>query len=88
MTMETLKIRSSAFLEGGWIPVRHTGHGEDVSPDFELVGIAPEAGSIAITMDDVSVLIFSSLNHWVIWNIPVATLSGNIVFECVATLFW
>lgn len=71
--MDKLMIRSDAFQEGGWIPVRYTAHGEDVSPDFTLAGIAPEAGSIAMTMDDVSAAIFSILNHWVIWNIPVST---------------
>lgn len=52
--MEILKIKSGAFEEGGWIPARYTGRGEDVSPDFTIEGIAPNAKSIAITLDDAS----------------------------------
>ncbi|MEM5767024.1 MAG: YbhB/YbcL family Raf kinase inhibitor-like protein [Bacillota bacterium] len=69
--MEVLKIRSNAFTEGAWIPVKHTARGEDLSPDFEISGIAPNAASIAITLDDASHPIFPNYNHWAIWNLPV-----------------
>ncbi|WP_099468311.1 YbhB/YbcL family Raf kinase inhibitor-like protein [Konateibacter massiliensis] len=69
--METLKVKSNAFDEGGWIPVRYTARGEDLSPELELVGIAQNAKSIMITLDDASHPIFPNYNHWVIWNIPV-----------------
>lgn len=67
--MELLKIKSKAFEEGGWIPIKYTARGADVSPDFEITGIAPNAKSIAITLDDASHPIFPNYNHWVIWNI-------------------
>ncbi|HBC25821.1 MAG TPA: YbhB/YbcL family Raf kinase inhibitor-like protein [Ruminococcaceae bacterium] len=69
--METLNVTSSAFKEGGWIPVRYSGRGENCSPDFELKGISPGAKSIAITLDDGSHPFFPNYNHWVIWNLPV-----------------
>lgn len=69
--MEKLEIKSSAFEEGGWIPIRHTGRGEDISPDFEIEGIDPNAKSIAIILDDASHPIFPNYNHWAIWNLPV-----------------
>ena len=69
--METLRIKSSAFDEGMWIPVKHSARGEDLSPDFEISGIDPNAKSIAITLDDASHPLFPNYNHWVIWNIPV-----------------
>ena len=54
-------------------PDRYTGRGEDVSPDFELTGIADEAVSIAIVMDDLDVPWSSNYTHWVIWNIPATS---------------
>lgn len=69
--MNELKITSTDFCEGGWIPVKNTGRGEDISPCFKLSGIVPEAKTIAITLDDSSHPIFPNYNHWIIWNIPV-----------------
>lgn len=71
--MEALKVKSSAFNEGGWIPVRHSGRGEDLSPPLELENIAPGAGSVAVIMDDASHPFFPNYNHWVLWNLPVQT---------------
>ena len=65
-----LHVISNAFEEGGWIPERHTGRGEDISPDFILKGIDPSAKSIAITLDDADHPI-PNYNHWLVWNIPV-----------------
>ncbi|MFA9464139.1 MAG: YbhB/YbcL family Raf kinase inhibitor-like protein [Velocimicrobium sp.] len=72
--MEILKIKSKTFKEGAWIPTRNSARGENLSPDFELDGIAKNAKSIAITLDDASHPIFQNYNHWVIWNIPVQTV--------------
>jgi len=69
--METLKLTSSAFQEDGWIPIMHSARGENLSPCFELQGIASGAKSIAITLDDASHPLFPNYNHWVIWNLPV-----------------
>ena len=41
-----LTLHSPAFLEGGIIPTRHTGRGEDLSPPFTAKGI-PE-GSVCL----------------------------------------
>lgn len=68
--MPTLTVKSPAFTEGGFIPEKHTGRGEDISPAFTLDGLDPNAKSIAITLDDASHPI-PNYNHWVIWNIPV-----------------
>lgn len=77
--MEFLEVRSKAFNEGGWIPIKHSARGADLSPCFELSGIAQNAKSIAITLDDASHPIFPNYNHWLIWNIPVqAVISEGI----------
>ncbi len=67
---ENIVITSSAFEDGGTIPKKYTGQGEDISPDFLLSSVSPEAKSIAIIMDDLD-FPMGVYNHWVIWNIPV-----------------
>lgn len=71
--MGTLSVSSNAFNEGGWMPLRYTARGENLSPDMEIEGIDSNAKTIAITMDDASHPIIPNFNHWVIWNIPVQT---------------
>jgi Raf kinase inhibitor-like YbhB/YbcL family protein len=65
-----LIITSPAFDNGGLIPVKYTGYGDDISPELRLSQINPEAKSMAIIMDDMGHPI-PAYNHWVIWNIPV-----------------
>jgi len=64
-----LTITSSAFSDGGMMPVQYTGKGEDINPPLVLEGISPEAKSIAVIMDDLDTPI-GVFNHWIIWNIP------------------
>jgi Raf kinase inhibitor-like YbhB/YbcL family protein len=65
------KITSSAFQDGGWIPVEHTARGADRSPELRFEGLCDGAKALAITMDDASHPLFPNYNHWVIWNLPV-----------------
>ena len=68
--MAELIITSPAFEPEGWIPNRHSGFGEDVSPEIHIDGIDPGAVSLAITLDDLGHPIHPGYNHWVAWNIP------------------
>lgn len=76
---ENLKVESNAFENGGNIPVKHTGKGEDVSPLLMLEGISNGAVSIVIIMDDLD-FPFGTYNHWVMWNIPA---SFSVIPEAV-----
>ena len=69
----TLSVSSSAFQEGGKIPVKYTCDGEDVSP--ALVWGKPPQGtsSFALIVDDPDAP-FGVWTHWVIFNIPADTL--------------
>lgn len=67
---KNLTVTSPAFEEGGTIPVRYTGDGEDVSPALTLSELSPNAKSIALVMDDLDFPL-RTYNHWVIWNLPV-----------------
>lgn len=67
---KNLTVTSPAFEEGGTIPVRYTGDGEDVSPALTLSELSLDAKSIALVMDDLDFPL-RTYNHWVIWNLPV-----------------
>jgi len=64
-----LEVTSEAFEEGGKIPKKYTGRGEDVSPPLKLGSLDPEAKTIAVIMDDLDHPV-GMYNHWLIWNIP------------------
>lgn len=63
-------IKSKAFTDGGMIPLRYTGFGEDVSPDFVVTEVPDGTRTFAIIMDDLDVPFRDSFTHWVVWNIP------------------
>lgn len=69
-SLKTLVITSPAFRQGGPIPKRHTGFGEDVSPAFRLSGLCPEAVSLAVILDDLDIPLIPAYPHWLIWDIP------------------
>lgn len=66
---ETLNVTSSAFKNGGNIPLKYTGKGEDMSIPLEFSNIVSSGKSIAIIMDDPDAP-SGTFTHWLIWNIP------------------
>ncbi len=65
-----MKVRSSSFDDNGMIPRKHTGFGEDLSPELFLSDIPEETVSFAVILDDLDVPWKKNYNHWVVWNIP------------------
>ncbi len=65
-----LTLTSAAFVEGGTFPVDHTCTGTNVSPALAWTADAG-AASYAIVLTDRS----NDLVHWVIYDIPAATLA-------------
>lgn len=66
-----LDVTSKAFEDGGMIPKKYTGNGEDISPPIKLKTIDKKAKTITIIMDDLDHPL-GMYNHWVIWNIPAS----------------
>lgn len=64
-----MNVTSSAFEDGGVIPERYTGDGEDVSPPLSWSGVPAGTNSIAIISDDPDAP-FGVWVHWVIFNLP------------------
>ena len=68
--MYLLHVSSPAFENGGWIPDRNSGYGEDISPELHIEGLTASAVSLIITLDDMRHPISPGYNHWVAWNLP------------------
>ena len=68
----TLSIQ--AFDEGGPIPKRHTGEGEDVFPAMEWSGEPEATKSFVLIVDDPDAPA-GTWNHWLFYDIPASVKS-------------
>ncbi len=62
------QMTSSAFAEGGPIPVKYTCKGENVSPPLIVRDVPAGAVSLALIMHDLDAPI-SDFLHWTVWNL-------------------
>ena len=73
-----LKVESSAFEDGGVVPVKYAGSanvGGNVQPGFTFSNMPEDAVSIAIILHDLDVALNSGTEdvlHWIAWNIPAS----------------
>lgn len=76
--MADLKINSSAFSDGEFIPARYTADGLDVNPPLQISGVPEGAKSLVLIMDDPDAPV-GVWDHWVVFNIPpsVTEISEN-----------
>ncbi len=63
-------VSSKAFENGGTIPLKHTGFGEDVSPELTIHDAPDGTASFAVILDDLDVPWAKEFTHWIVWNIP------------------
>lgn len=75
LNIQDLEISSSAFDDGGRIPTKHTGEGEDVSPALEWSGLPDGTAQIAIICHDPDAPLPHGFTHWVLYNIPADVTS-------------
>lgn len=64
-----LELTSSAYSEGGNIPARYTGAGEDISPPLSWSDVPEGTESFVVIMDDPDAPMGTWV-HWVIYDIP------------------
>lgn len=65
-----MKVSSKSFENNELIPKKHTGFGEDLSPEFQISDVPEGTVSLAVIMDDLDVPWTKNYNHWIVWNIP------------------
>jgi Raf kinase inhibitor-like YbhB/YbcL family protein len=72
--LSDMTISSSAFDAGGAIPTRHTGEGEDISPEMAWSGAPKRTRSFAIVCHDPDAPLVKpgtyGFVHWVLYGIP------------------
>ena len=64
------EVTSSSFPNGGRIPKRHTGEGEDVSPAIAWDGVPPGTKTLALVCDDPDAPRERPFVHWVLYDVP------------------
>lgn len=65
-----IHVGCPSFSDQGFIPQKHTGYGQDCSPEFRLSGVSEQGVSIAILLVDLDIPFCKEYPHWLIWNIP------------------
>ncbi len=74
--LSSLELKSSAFLQNGAIPRKHTGEGEDVSPPLSWSHLPDGTKSLALICHDPDAPLVSpgsyGFVHWVLYNIPAS----------------
>lgn len=72
--LSTMTLHSPAFDDGGSIPTRHTGEGEDVSPALTWSGAPDGTASFAIICHDPDAPLVKpgtyGFVHWALYGIP------------------
>ena len=69
-----MKLQSTAFEDGGKIPLKYTCDGENINPPLAISDVPAEAKSLVLVMDDPDVPKTiredGMWDHWVVFNIP------------------
>lgn len=78
MEQSVLSFSCATLEDGGRFPLIHTGRGEDLSPEFVLKNLSPQAKTLAVTLEDLDHPL-KGFTHWTIWNLPAAeVIPGEI----------
>ena len=64
-----IKLRSTAFKEGGMIPGQYTCDGKDISPPLAWESVPDDTKSIALICDDPDAPMGTWV-HWMLYNLP------------------
>ena len=87
--LSEMTIECAAFSDGGAIPRKHTGEGEDVSPELSWHGVPSATKGLALVCHDPDAPLVSpgsyGFVHWVLYNIPGATCKiteGSDKYTC------
>ena len=67
--MDTIRLQSPAFADGGAIPTEYTCDGKDVSPPLEWSGVPDAARSLALVVEDPDAP-RGTWTHWVLFDLP------------------
>jgi Raf kinase inhibitor-like YbhB/YbcL family protein len=69
LNVADLRLRSAAFDHHKEIPARHTGDGEDVSPELSWTGVPEGTAAFAVVVHDPDAPLVDGFTHWVAYGI-------------------
>src|SRR2546426_6308317 len=64
-----IEVHSDAFDDGGSIPVKYSGEGQNVSPPLKWSGVPAEAKEIVLVCEDPDAPMPKPFVHWVVSGI-------------------
>ena len=70
---QTMTLVTTAWPDGGMIPLRYTQAGAEVSPAIQWSGAPQATASFVLIFHDADTLVPNSTDgilHWLLWNIP------------------
>jgi Raf kinase inhibitor-like YbhB/YbcL family protein len=70
---EPILVKSSAFKDGGNVPLKHTCDGDNVNPLLEIRNAPAGTKSLVLIMDDPDATRGGTWYHWLVWNIDPKT---------------
>lgn len=70
---EKFTLKSTAFREGGTIPMKYTCDGDDVNPFLEIRNVPPGTRTFALAVNDPDSKAVGGWVHWLVWNIDART---------------
>jgi hypothetical protein len=70
LNVADLKVTSPAFDHHKAIPAKHSGDGEDVSPELMWSGAPEGTRAVAIVVHDPDAPLVDGFTHWVAYGIP------------------
>src|SRR5262249_59180545 len=71
--IQNMTLTSSAWPDGGRIPVKYTQAGDDAAPPLAWTGTPEGTASFVLVAHDVDAAIgpgTDDLLHWMLWNVP------------------
>jgi len=73
--MRTIQITSSAFTDGGSLPITFTADGAGVAPPITWSNVPERARSLVLIAEDPDAPILNPFVHWLVYSLPVTTAS-------------
>ena len=73
--VQNMTLVTTAWPDGGMIPLRYTQMGPEVSPAIQWSGAPPGTVSFVLVFQDLDSVVNGSKDgilHWLLWNIPGA----------------